>query len=207
MCLARISHGSFSRGQIELAFLDAVFHLAVGAVDHLVEILAVALFFLQRGDDEARVGFIAGPLRLADHAPLTAPTIKRTPAEIQKDAGWSAAGFAHFARNREFIGNLRLQPSVGQPRSARVYPGATVDGRFSAVPGGTGGDAGARPRRHQLRCGKNAVAGAPGEPSRQVGPELHPYLPAASVGTTDPRAYLELITGTGLTQETQGIPA
>jgi hypothetical protein len=36
---------------------------------------------------------------------------------------------------------------------------------------------------------------------------FYPYLPAASVGTTDPRAYLELITGTGLTQETQGIPA
>jgi hypothetical protein len=36
---------------------------------------------------------------------------------------------------------------------------------------------------------------------------FYPYLPAASVGTTDPRAYLTLITGAGLTQETQGIPA
>ena len=36
---------------------------------------------------------------------------------------------------------------------------------------------------------------------------FYPYLPAASVGTTDPRAYLTLITGAGLTHETQGIPA
>jgi len=34
---------------------------------------------------------------------------------------------------------------------------------------------------------------------------FYPYLPAASVGTTDPRAYLTLITGAGLTHETQGI--
>jgi len=36
---------------------------------------------------------------------------------------------------------------------------------------------------------------------------FYPYLPAASVGATDPRAYLALIAGTGLTPETQGMPA
>ena len=36
---------------------------------------------------------------------------------------------------------------------------------------------------------------------------FYPYLPVASVGTTNPRAYLELITGAGAITETQGIPA
>jgi hypothetical protein len=36
---------------------------------------------------------------------------------------------------------------------------------------------------------------------------FYPYLPAASVSATDPRAYLALIAGTGLTPETQGMPA
>jgi hypothetical protein len=35
---------------------------------------------------------------------------------------------------------------------------------------------------------------------------FYPYLPAASVSATDPRAYLTLITGAGLPQETQGVP-
>ncbi len=34
---------------------------------------------------------------------------------------------------------------------------------------------------------------------------LYPYLPVASVGATDPRAYLALIAGAGLSPETQGI--
>jgi transposase len=36
---------------------------------------------------------------------------------------------------------------------------------------------------------------------------FYPYLPAASVSATDPRAYLALIAGAGLTPETQGMPA
>jgi hypothetical protein len=36
---------------------------------------------------------------------------------------------------------------------------------------------------------------------------FYPYLPAASVGATDPRAYMALIAGAGLTPETQGMPA
>ena len=36
---------------------------------------------------------------------------------------------------------------------------------------------------------------------------LYPYLPMASVGTTDPRAYLELIASAGRSPETQGGPA
>jgi transposase len=36
---------------------------------------------------------------------------------------------------------------------------------------------------------------------------FYPYLPEASVGITDPRAYLDLMTRTGAITETQGIPA
>lgn len=36
---------------------------------------------------------------------------------------------------------------------------------------------------------------------------LYPYLPAASVGATEPRAYLALIAGAGLSPEIQGTPA
>jgi transposase len=36
---------------------------------------------------------------------------------------------------------------------------------------------------------------------------FYPYLPEASVGITDPRAYLDLMTSTGAITETQGIPA
>lgn len=36
---------------------------------------------------------------------------------------------------------------------------------------------------------------------------FYPYLPAASVGATDPRAYMALIVGASLTPETQGMPA
>jgi hypothetical protein len=36
---------------------------------------------------------------------------------------------------------------------------------------------------------------------------FYPYLPTATVGTTDPRAYLELIASLGVTPETTGVPA
>jgi len=42
--------------QIELTFLDAVFHLAAGAIDFLVERAGLMLVGRQRGDDEARIG-------------------------------------------------------------------------------------------------------------------------------------------------------
>jgi hypothetical protein len=35
---------------------------------------------------------------------------------------------------------------------------------------------------------------------------FYPYLPAASVGTTDPRAYMTLIASPALTPETHGMP-
>ena len=43
--------------EIELAFLDPVLHLAAGAADRLAEIGARNFPWLERGDDEAGVGF------------------------------------------------------------------------------------------------------------------------------------------------------
>jgi hypothetical protein len=47
-----VGRGAISE-QIELAFLDAVFHLAAGAVNRLEEIFCGSFFFFQRGEDEA----------------------------------------------------------------------------------------------------------------------------------------------------------
>ena len=48
--------------KVELALLDAVFHLAAGAVELLVEVAGLVLLACQRGDDKARIGLAAGPL-------------------------------------------------------------------------------------------------------------------------------------------------
>ena len=54
--------------KIELAFLDAVLHVAAGAVDVLVELSRSRLSALERGDEEARIGLALRPLRLGDDA-------------------------------------------------------------------------------------------------------------------------------------------
>src|SRR5947208_324984 len=49
--------------KVERALLDAVFHLAAGAVEPLVEVAGLVLLAGQRGDDKARVGLARGPFR------------------------------------------------------------------------------------------------------------------------------------------------
>ena len=56
------------REEIELAFLDAVFHLAAGAIDFLVKLLCFNVFARQRGDDEARIFAFGKMLRLGHDA-------------------------------------------------------------------------------------------------------------------------------------------
>src|SRR6516162_8246633 len=68
--------------QVELAFLDAVFHVAAGAIDLLVEVAGLMLAASQRGDDKTRVGLAAGPLGLADDAARPAPAIQRRPGKV-----------------------------------------------------------------------------------------------------------------------------
>src|SRR5690606_2770428 len=65
-----------------MALLDAVFHVATRAVEALIEPAGGNLGRLQGGDDEARVGLVAQPLRLGDHAPPPRPALERRPAEV-----------------------------------------------------------------------------------------------------------------------------
>jgi hypothetical protein len=46
--------------------LNAVFHLAAGAVELLVEVAGLVLLARQRGEDKARIGLASGPFRVGD---------------------------------------------------------------------------------------------------------------------------------------------
>ena len=65
--------------EVELAFLDAVFHLTAGAVELLVEVAGLVLLARQRGDDKPRIGFAPCPFRLADDPALAAPALEGSP--------------------------------------------------------------------------------------------------------------------------------
>jgi hypothetical protein len=62
--------------EVGLTLLDAVFHVAAGAVDLLVEIAGLPLGPLERGDDEARIALVLGMLSFGDD-PAAAPTVSR----------------------------------------------------------------------------------------------------------------------------------
>src|SRR5260370_35481 len=90
-------HGGGRRAvgeEIELAFLDAVLHLAAGAIAVLVEHAGVGALLAERGHDEARIGLALGVLGLADDPPAAAPAIERRPQEVleapRRDAGEGA---------------------------------------------------------------------------------------------------------------------
>src|ERR1700731_5282528 len=61
----RLGRGAVGE-QVELAFLDAVLHVAAGAVDLLVEMTGLVCGTRQGGHDKARVGVAAGPFGLAE---------------------------------------------------------------------------------------------------------------------------------------------
>src|SRR5204863_4185560 len=95
--------------QVELTFLDAVFHIAAGAVDLLVEPLR-RLLGAQRGDDKAWIGRATGPFRLGDHAALAAPAVARRPGELFEPARRLAAGLAVRLGRGELGCNLADEP-------------------------------------------------------------------------------------------------
>src|SRR6476620_3877370 len=68
------SRGTIGK-QIELTFLDAVFHLATCAVDLLVEMTRIPFGLRQGGDDEAWVCLVLRPLGLGNDATLAAPAL------------------------------------------------------------------------------------------------------------------------------------
>ena len=72
--------------KVELALLDAVFHLATGAVELFVKVAGLVLLACQRGDDKPRIGFASGPFRLGDDPPFAAPALARLPDEVLEAA-------------------------------------------------------------------------------------------------------------------------
>src|SRR5262245_16669867 len=71
---------------VDLTFLDAVLHVATGAVELLVEEAGRCVALLERGNDEARVRLAARPLGFGDHAALSPPAVKRRPGKVLEAA-------------------------------------------------------------------------------------------------------------------------
>ena len=84
------AHGRRRRAigeQVELLLLDPVLDLAAGAVDLLVEGLAVDLGGGERGHDEARVRALGQVLGLGYDPPFAAPAVERGVGEVVEPAG------------------------------------------------------------------------------------------------------------------------
>src|ERR1700757_119117 len=98
--------------EVELALLDAVFHLAAGAVELLVEVAGLMFLACQRGDNKPRIGFARGPFRLGDDPPLAAPAVVRLPGEVLEAPRRFAGALALLLRRGEFGLDLPDQPAV-----------------------------------------------------------------------------------------------
>jgi hypothetical protein len=103
--------------EVELAFLDAVLHLAAGAVEILVELPRLDLAPRQRGDDEARISFAAGPFGLGDDVASAAPVVPRDPAEALEAARRSTS-----ALDRGAFGRSELGLDLGHQAGVRGSP-------------------------------------------------------------------------------------
>ena len=146
--------------EIELAFLDAVFHLAAGAVELLVEVAGLVHLAPQRSDDKPRIGFAAGPFRLGDDPTLAAPTLERPPSEVFGSAAPASrrVGSARAAA-RSSVSDLGVEARVlGQaeqevdavilaPRHERVAGEARIGAQQDARLGPAPADLGDDPRR------------------------------------------------------------
>jgi len=72
--------------QVELLFLDAVFHLPAGTVDLLIEGLSGIVASRQGGDDEAGVGAAGQDLGFGDDAALTGPALESGVGEVSEES-------------------------------------------------------------------------------------------------------------------------
>ena len=72
--------------QVELLFLDAVFHLSAGTVDLLIEGLSGIVLGRQGGNDEARVGAAGQDLGLGDHAAHAGPALVGAVGEVREES-------------------------------------------------------------------------------------------------------------------------
>src|SRR5262245_25291368 len=104
--------------KIELALLDAVLHVAAAAIDLLVEISRLALGAPERGDHEAGIGLVLGPLRLRHHAPPLAPAVARLPGEVLEQPRRLAGAPALRRSPIELAPDLGDEPIVlGKPNT------------------------------------------------------------------------------------------
>src|SRR5512144_1672740 len=108
--------------EIELLLLDAVLHLAAGAVDLLVEGLRVDHLTFQRGDDEPRVGAPGQVLGLPDDATAPAPRVDGRVAEVLEPA-YRLAGLVMFVLGPGHVDGQRLEePAVASEAEDVIDP-------------------------------------------------------------------------------------
>ena len=109
--------------EIELAFLDAVLHLAARAIDFLVKLSVLQrLVACQRGDDEARIGAFWQMLRLGHDPALAAPALEGLVAQFLEYAFGFAAFLGFGLGLGQFVCDLSFEPGVagqGRRRSGR----------------------------------------------------------------------------------------
>jgi len=80
-----VGGGAISK-QVELLFLDAVFHLSASTVDLLIEGLSGIVASRQGGDDEAGVGAAGQDLGFGHHAALAGPALLGAIGEVGEEA-------------------------------------------------------------------------------------------------------------------------
>ena len=107
--------------QVELALLDAVFHVAAGAVDLLVQALWLGILAAERGDDEARVGRTCRPFGLGNDPTLAAPAVASTIESVNRRAGWPVV-LPSSSAAPSFAGNLGDKPLVLRPGQRETRP-------------------------------------------------------------------------------------
>ena len=179
--------------EIELALLDAVLHLAAGAVDALVEAAGVDLGGTQRGDDEAWVGRATGPFGLADDAPPARPAVEGGPAEVAKAACRPAGAGGLLLRpgevDGEFLDEARIageaedevDPVCLAPGHQRLAGEAAVGAQQDPNPGPAGADLPDNARDLLKGAGRGVDVGA-AQPGRQQVPAAEDVERQVAVG-------------------------
>src|ERR1700722_7431768 len=94
--------------------LDAVLHLAAGAIEVFVEETGAGLGLGQGGHDETRIGLAAGPFRLGHDPAPSRPTIEGGVAEILEATGGLAGARRFVLSLQGFDGDLLDEPVVAR---------------------------------------------------------------------------------------------
>jgi transposase len=111
--------------EVELALLDAVLHVAAGAVEPLVKGAGSHLGRGQRGHDETRVGTglspAGHPLGLGDDAALPAPAVEGAPAEIGEAASGTAGALGLTLRLGEVDMDVIDEAGVAREAEEEIH--------------------------------------------------------------------------------------